>query len=69
MPWREPFTLSLRVSTRMVKKSVRLHNKILQEVPEEECQFLSASVLREMPTRSDPLAPDHDCYDVIQLQG
>jgi hypothetical protein len=22
-----------------------------------------------MPTRSDPLAPDHDCHDVIQLQG
>src|SRR5262249_38307339 len=20
-------------------------------------------------TRSDPLAPDHDCHDVIQLQG
>jgi hypothetical protein len=53
----------------MVKKSVRLHNKILQEVPEEECQFLSASVLRGMPTRSNPFAPDHDCHDVIQLQG
>src|SRR5215467_8671300 len=22
-----------------------------------------------MPTRRDPLAPDHDCHDVIQLQG
>src|SRR5438034_11393704 len=54
---------------RMVKKSVRPHNKILQEAPEEECQFLSASVLGGMPTRSDPLAPHHDGHDVIQLQG
>jgi hypothetical protein len=53
----------------MVKKSVRPHNKILREAPEEECQFLSASVLRGMPTRSDPLAPNHDGHDVIQLQG
>jgi len=22
-----------------------------------------------MPARRDPLAPDHDCHDVIQLQG
>jgi len=22
-----------------------------------------------MPTRSDPFPPDHDCHDVIQLQG
>jgi hypothetical protein len=53
----------------MVKKSVRPHNKILPEAPEAEGQFLSASVLRGMPTRSDPLAPDHDCHTVIQLQG
>jgi hypothetical protein len=37
--------------------------------PEEQCQFLSASVLWGMPARRDPLAPDHDCHDVIQLQG
>src|SRR5262249_2487138 len=36
---------------------------------EEQCQFLSASVLWGMPARRDPLAPDHDCHDVIQLQG
>jgi hypothetical protein len=45
------------------------HAKVLQEAPEEEGQFLSTSLLRGMPTRSDPLTPDHDCHDVIQLQG
>jgi hypothetical protein len=53
----------------MVKKPVQPHDKVLQKVPEEESQFLSASVLRGMPTCSDPLAPDHDGHDVIQLQG
>ena len=54
---------------RMVKKPVPPHNKVLQEAPEEESQLLSTSILRGMPTRSDPLAPDHDGHDVIQLQG
>lgn len=70
---RQPAPPTQAASPRMVKKSVRPHkrphNKIFQEAPEEQCQFLLASVLRGMPTRSDPLAPHHDGHEVIQLQG
>jgi hypothetical protein len=45
------------------------HSQILQAFPEEAHQLLWVSVRWGMPTRRDPLAPDHHRHDVIQLQG